>query len=188
MSTATLPTLTDKSKTLVSAIVGKLNNRKDWVLGEIVSVYQADPAITPQHLLVDVKGKMNVGAIFAAWYAHKSGIASASLNISLIADNYASIRVASSPEEMAKELARVADEARNAKRAANQADNASGKHFTNGLNTIKDALDSISKTIMTPSVDNTALLMQLQSRLGALVASYNEVSKATAGEPLAKVG
>ena len=164
MSTTTLVTLSDASKALVSSLTDKLNNRKDWLLSEIVSVYKADAAITPQHLLVGIKGKANIGAVFAAWYAHKSGISTSALNITLIGENYSSIVVKSDAAAMTAELARVAEEAKTAKRAANQADNEAGKAFKTALDSIKKGFDLAAEKIVIRDLESQ--LLALKAKVG----------------------
>lgn len=165
---STLATLSAASQSKVAELTSKLNNRKDWVISEIVSVYKSDAAITPQHLLVGVTGKFAIGAVFAGWYVFKSGVNPSDLNITFIANNYPAISVKDSPSAMLAEIDSVYKAVQSADKAAADADNQSGVAFKSALNDLSKAFDKVSAKIVSQDTDAVAAVMLLQVRMASL--------------------
>jgi hypothetical protein len=167
-----LAKLTDSTQARINALCDRFNDKKGWHISEIVAEYAADPAVTPEHLLVGLKGKQNVGTAYAAWYVHKSGVDAKSMNITFIANNYASIQVKNSPEAMRAELARVSSLAIDEKKSLAMADALSGTAIVAQLEALSEQFDKTAKTIMRPTPASDALVMSLKVKFEKLLAQY----------------
>lgn len=167
-----LAKLTDSTQARINALCDRFNDKKGWHISEIVAEYVADPAVTPEHLLVGLKGKQNVGTAYAAWYVHKSGVDAKAMNITFIANNYSSIQVQTTPEAMSAELARVSAVAIDLKKSLDMADALAGTAIVNSLTSLSDEFDKAAKTIVVPSDAATALVMTLRVKMANLEAAY----------------
>jgi hypothetical protein len=167
-----LAKLTDSTQARITALCDRFNDKKGWHISEIVTEYVADPAVTPEHLLVGLKGKQNVGTAYAAWYVHKSGVDAKAMNITFIANNYASIQVQDTPEKMNAELARVSALAIDEKKSLAMADALAGTAIVAQLEALSDQFDKVAKTIIVPSDASDALVMTLKVKFEKLVAQY----------------
>jgi hypothetical protein len=167
-----LAKLTDSTQARITALCDRFNDKKGWHISEIVTEYAADPAVTPEHLLVGLKGKQNVGTAYAAWYVHKSGVDAKAMNITFIANNYSAIQVQSTPEAMSAELARVSAVAIDLKKSLDMADALAGTAIVSAYSSISDEFDKAAKTIVVPSDAATALVMTLRVKMANLEALY----------------
>lgn len=167
-----LAKLTDSTQARIDALCARFNDKKSWLISEIVAEYVADPAVTPEHLLVGLKGKQNVGTAYAAWYVHKSGVDAKAMNITFIANNYSSIQVQSTPQAMNDELARVSALAIDIKRSLANADALAGTALVEAYTSISEELDKAAKTLVVPSDAATALIMTLRVKMANLEAAY----------------
>jgi len=173
MSTNALAVLTAGTQARLDALCSRFNDKKAWHISEIVAEYVADLAVTPEHLLVGLKGKQNVGTAYAAWYVHKSGVDAKSMNITFIANNYASIQVKTTPEAMRAELARVSSLAMDEAKSLAMADAMAGTAIVAQLEALSDQFDKVAKTIIVPTAASHALVMTLKVKFEKLVAQYN---------------
>jgi len=167
-----LAQLTPATQARIDAKVAQFNDKKGWHISEIVSEYAADPAVTPEHWLVGLKGKQNVGTAYAAWYVHKSGVDAKAMNITFIANNYSSIQVQTTPEKMNAELARVSAVAIDLKKSLAMADALAGTAIVNAYSSLNDEFDKVAKTIIVPSDAATALVMTMRVKMANLEAQY----------------
>jgi len=168
----TLAKLSDSTQSRINALVAKFGDKKGWHISEIVAEYRADSAVTPEHLLLGLKGKQNVGTAYGAWYAHKSGIDSKVLNITFIANHYGTIQVKDTPEAMKAELARVASLAMDEKRSEAMADALAGKAIINELESVSDQFDKMAKTITVVTPASDALVMALKAKYEKFLVDY----------------
>lgn len=167
-----LAKLTDSTQARINALCDRFNDKKGWHISEIVAEYAADPAVTPEHLLVGLKGKQNIGTAYAAWYVHKSGVDAKAMNITFIANNYASIQVQKTPEAMRAELARVSSLAIDEKKSLAMADALAGTAIVAQLEALSDQFDKVAKTIIVPTTASDALVMTLKVKFEKLLAQY----------------
>ena len=167
-----LTKLTDITQARINALCDRFNDKKGWHISEIVAEYVADSSVTPEHLLVGLKGKQNIGTAYAAWYVHKSGVDAKAMNITFIANNYSSIQVQDTPEEMNAELARASGLALDLKKSLAMADALAGTAIVASLTALSDEFDRVAKTIIVPSPASTALVMTLKVKMSKLEASY----------------
>ena len=168
----TLAQLSDSTQSRINRLIAKFEDKKGWHISEIVAEYQADSAVTPEHLLQGLKGKQNVGTAYAAWYVHKSGVDAKVMNITFIANNYGTIQVKATPEAMKAELARVNSLAMDEKKSQAMADAAAGTAIINELEALSDQFDKIAKTIVVPTLASDALVMTLKSKFEKLLNDY----------------
>jgi chaperonin cofactor prefoldin len=187
MSTTTLVPLSDISNKAVSVLVDKFNNKKSWLISEIVSLYKSDSAITPEHLLAGIKGTNNIGLAYGAWYVIKSGITPDLLAVSFIGKNYASIQVKTTPEAMLAEIAKVKDEADTAQKAVDVSNALAGTALINALSTLSAEFDKVAKTLPIHSVAAEAQIMLLQVKLDALRAKIVPPAPSAPSVPAAGV-
>ena len=167
-----LTKLTQGTQDRIDALCARFNDKKGWHISEIVAEYAADPQVTPEHLLVGLKGKQNVGTAYAAWYVHKSGVDAKAMNITFIANNYSSIQVQDTPEKMTAELTRASGLAIDLKKSLAMADAMAGTAIVNSLTALSDEFDKVAKTIIVPSNASTALVMTLRVKMANLEALY----------------
>ena len=167
-----LAKLTASTQARINALCDRFNDKKGWHISEIVAEYVADPAVTPEHLLVGLKGKQNIGTAYAAWYVHKSGVDAKAMNITFIANNYSAIQVQTTPEAMSAELSRVSAVAIDLKKSLDMADALAGTAIKNSLTALSDEFDKVAKTIIVPSDTATALVMTLRVKMANLEAAY----------------
>ena len=168
----TLAKLSDSTQSRIDRLVEKFSDKKGWHISEIVAEYRADSAVTPEHLLVGLKGKQNIGTAYAAWYAHKSGIDSKVLNITFIANNYGSIQVKDTPEAMKAELARVSSLAMDEKKSQAMADALAGTAIVTELDSLSDQFDKVAKTITVVTPASDALVMALKAKYEKFLVDY----------------
>lgn len=174
MSTATLA---PASQALVNKVVDDFNNKKEWLISQLVDVYKKDAAITPEHFLLGLKGKQNIGTAYAAWYVHKSGISADKLNITFIANNYDSIKVQTSVTLMEAELKRVSNERDAVDNAIADKELTEGKTFGEAVAAADKALAKAMGTLAVATKPNTAAVMALQAKMVAFVELYQKVSE-----------
>ena len=167
-----LTKLTQATQDRINALCDRFNDKKGWHISEIVAEYAADPQVTPEHLLVGLKGKQNVGTAYAAWYVHKSGVDAKAMNITFIANNYSSIQVQDTPEKMNAELSRVSALAIDEKKSLAMADALAGTAIVAQLEALSDQFDKVAKTIMVPSQASDALVMTLKVKFEKLLSQY----------------
>lgn len=167
-----LTKLTQATQDRINALCDRFNDKKGWHISEIVAEYAADPVVTPEHLLVGLKGKQNVGTAYAAWYVHKSGVDAKAMNITFIANNYSSIQVQTTPEKMNAELSRVSALAIDEKKSLAMADALAGTAIVAQLEALSDQFDKVAKTIMVPSQASDALVMTLKVKFEKLLSQY----------------
>lgn len=167
-----LTKLTQATQDRINALCDRFNDKKGWLISEIVAEYVADTLVTPEHLLVGLKGKQNIGTAYAAWYVHKSGVDAKAMNITFIANNYSSIQVQSTPEAMSAELARVSGLAIDLKKSLAMADALAGTAIVASLTALSDEFDKVAKTIIVPSNAANALVMTLRVKMANLEALY----------------
>lgn len=167
-----LTKLTQGTQDRIDALCARFNDKKGWHISEIVAEYVADTLVTPEHLLVGLKGKQNVGTAYAAWYVHKSGVDAKSMNITFIANNYSSIQVQDTPEKMSAELTRVSGLAIDLKKSLAMADALAGTAAVNAYQALSDEFDKVAKTIIVPSNAANALVMTLRVKMANLEALY----------------
>ena len=167
-----LTKLTQATQDRINALCDRFNDKKGWHISEIVAEYAADPQVTPEHLLVGLKGKQNVGTAYAAWYVHKSGVDAKAMNITFIANNYSSIQVQTTPEKMNAELSRVSALAIDEKKSLAMADALAGTAIVAQLEALSDQFDKVAKTIMVPSQASDALVMTLKVKFEKLLSQY----------------
>jgi len=172
MSTNALAVLAAGTQARLDALCSRFNDKKGWHISEIVAEYAADPAVTPEHLLVGLKGKQNVGTAYAAWYVHKSGVDAKSMNITFIANNYASIQVQKTPEAMRAELARVSSLAIDESKSLAMADAMAGTAIVAQLEALSNQFDKVAKTIIVPTPASDALVMSLKVKFEKLLSQY----------------
>ena len=167
-----LATLNDGTQARLNALCERFNNKKGWHISEIVAEYVADSSVTPEHLLVGLKGKQNVGTAYAAWYVHKSGVDAKSMNITFIANNYSSIQVKQTPEEMRAELARVSSLAIDEAKSLAMADALAGTAIVSQLEALSNQFDKVAKTVIVPTPASDALVMALKVKFENLLTQY----------------
>ena len=172
MSTNALAVLAAGTQARLDALCSRFNDKKGWHISEIVTEYAADSAVTPEHLLVGLKGKQNIGTAYAAWYVHKSGVDAKSMNITFIANNYASIKVQNTAEAMRAELARVASLANDHQKSLAMADALAGTAIVAQLEALSDQFDKVAKTIIVPTAASDALVMTLKVKFEKLLSDY----------------
>lgn len=177
-----LTKLTDSTQARINALCDRFNDKKGWHISEIVAEYAADPAVTPEHLLVGLKGKQNIGTAYAAWYVHNSGVDAKAMNITFIANNYSAIQVQSTPEAMSAELARVSAVAIDLKKSLAMADALAGTAIVEQLTSLSDQFDKVAKTIIVPSNASSALIMTLRVKMANLESLYKASFPAVAQE------
>lgn len=182
MSLKTLSTAASDAVKAIQTGQGTNSAIKETLIGEIVSLYQTHPDVTPEHLILGDYSKGFIGRAYAGWYVHKSGVEAADMNVTFIAANHASIVVKDNAPAMMTELARVATEARNTKRALADADALSGEALKASLKEAGEFLDKVSKKVLVPSDINTALIMSLSAKIATLRANYTAVVNATQQE------
>jgi len=168
----TLAQLSDSTQSRINALVAKFGDKKGWHISEIVAEYRADSAVTPEHLLLGLKGKQNIGTAYAAWYSHKSGIDSKVLNITFIANNYGIIQVKNTPEDMKAELARVNSLVVDEKRTQAYADAMAGTAIVNVLEDTSDDFDKLGKTVIVVTPASDALVMAMKVKMDEFLAKY----------------
>ena len=167
-----LTKLTQGTQDRIDALCARFNDKKGWHISEIVAEYVLDPSVTPEHLLVGLKGKQNIGTAYAAWYVHKSKVDAKAMNITFIANNYASIQVQKTPEAMRAELARVSSLATDEAKSLAMADALAGTAIVAQLEALSDQFDKVAKTIMVPSAASDALVMSLKVKMEKLLSQY----------------
>ena len=167
-----LTKLTQGTQDRIDALCARFNDKKGWLISEIVAEYVADSLVTPEHLLVGLKGKQNVGTAYAAWYVHKSKVDTKAMNITFIANNYSSIQVQDTPDAMRAELARVSDIAIKTKKDIAMADALAGTAIVDAYQALSDEFDNVTRTIIVPSPASTALVMTLRVKMAKLEALY----------------
>lgn len=167
-----LAQLTPSTQARLDALCVRFNGKKAWLISEIVTEYAADAAVTPEHLLVGLKGNQNIGTAYAAWYVHKSGVDANAMNITFIANNYSSIQVQDTPDKMNAELARVSALAIDLKKSLAMADALAGTAIVGQLEALSDQFDKVAKTIIVPSSASHALVMTLSVKMAKLEALY----------------
>jgi hypothetical protein len=181
MSTNALAVLAAGTQDRINALCNRFNDKKGWHISEIIAEYVADPAVTPEHLLVGLKGKQNIGTAYAAWYVHKAseGLTPEevkalikSMNITFIGNNYPSIQVQSTPAALGAELARVSALAIDEAKSLAMADALAGTAIVNAYSAISAEFDKAAKTISVPSPAATALVMTLRVKMANLEAQY----------------
>ena len=177
-----LSPLSASTQARLTALCDRLNNKKQTFISEIVSVYASDASITPEHILVGLKGNTNLGLAYGAWYVHKSGISADLMNTTFIANNYDLIVVQDSPEKMAGELARVSAMVQAVKKATADAEAQQGLALTKALTSLDEELGSVAKTLLIPSEASDALVMTIKVKTEKLIADYNAVIKANQQE------
>jgi len=165
-----LSVLSDISSKAVTALVEKFNNKKAWLISEIVSLYKTDPLITPEHLLVGMKGISNIGLTYGAWYVNKSGVTADSLNITFIGNHYASIKVMNTPEAMFAEIAAVKSVVDTARKAVDASDASAGIALSNALIELHKEFDKVAKVVPVYSDSAAAMIVLLRGKLEALTA------------------
>jgi hypothetical protein len=168
----TLAQLSQATQSRINTLTERFNDKKGWHISEIVSLYADDVAVSPEHLLVGLKGKQNVGTAYAAWYVHKSGVDAKAMNITFIANNYSSIQVKSSPEAMRAELARVSSLAMDESKSLAMADAQAGTAIIAQLEALSNQFDKVAKTIVVPTPASDALVMGLKVKFEKLIADY----------------
>ena len=173
----TLATLSATAQSAVDALCSKIENKKDWTISTIAAVYASDSAITPQHILAGVKKKSSIGEVYAGWYAHKSGVSSANLNIRFIAENYASILVKDNATDMQAELKRVAGVVRDAQALADRVAAEKGEATLKALSELDKEFDRLANVIIVPSASADAQVMALQDKFNNLVTRYKSVAE-----------
>ena len=167
-----LTKLTQATQDRINALCDRFNDKKGWHISEIVAEYAADALVTPEHLLVGLKGKQNVGTAYAAWYVHKSGVDAKAMNITFIANNYSAIQVQTTPEAMSAELSRVSALAIDLKKSLVMAEALAGTAAVNAYQSLSDEFDKVAKTIIVPSNAADALVMTLRVKMANLEALY----------------
>jgi hypothetical protein len=168
----TLAQLSQATQSRINTLTERFNDKKGWHISEIVSLYADDVAVSPEHLLVGLKGKQNVGTAYAAWYVHKSGVDAKAMNITFIANNYSSIQVKPSPEAMRAELARVSSLAMDESKSLAMADAQAGTAIIAQLEALSNQFDKVAKTIVVPTPASDALVMGLKVKFEKLIADY----------------
>jgi hypothetical protein len=179
----TLAQLSQATQSRINTLTERFNDKKGWHISEIVSLYADDVAVSPEHLLVGLKGKQNVGTAYAAWYVHKSGVDAKAMNITFIANNYSSIQVKSSPEAMRAELARVSSLAMDESKSLAMADAQAGTAIIAQLEALSNQFDKVAKTIVVPTPASDALVMGLKVKFEKLIADY-QATKVQEKEPI----
>jgi hypothetical protein len=176
-----LAKLTDSTQARINALCDRFNDKKGWHISEIVTEYVADPAVTPEHLLIGLKGNQNIGTAYAAWYVHKAskGLTPEqvkdlikAMNITFIANNYSAIQVQDTPDKLKAELSRVSAIAIDLKKSLAMADAMAGTAIVSAFSSISDEFDNAAKTIIVPSDAATALVMTLRVKMANLEALY----------------
>jgi hypothetical protein len=167
-----LTKLTQATQDRINALCARFNDKKGWHISEIVAEYAADALVTPEHLLVGLKGKQNIGTAYAGWYVHKSGVDAKAMNITFIANNYSAIQVQTTPEAMSAELSRVSALAIDEKKSLAMADALAGTAIVAQLEALSDQFDKVAKTIMVPSQASDALVMTLKVKFEKLLSQY----------------
>ena len=165
----TLSTLSPASQTAVSTISDKLNNRNVWVLSEIVAIYKSDATITPEHIMVRVKGIINTGAVYGAWFNHKTGIDLGLLNLAWIGKNY---HLLTADETLASQMNDIKHAQKSAVEVQRDADIVNGiatvKAFTGVVNAFKVA----SESPVSGAVAIGSLIAEMELSLNSLKAKY----------------
>ena len=179
----TLAQLSQATQSRINTLTERFNDKKGWHISEIVSLYADDVAVSPEHLLVGLKGKQNVGTAYAAWYVHKSGVDAKAMNITFIANNYSSIQVKPSPEAMRAELARVSSLAMDESKSLAMADAQAGTAIIAQLEALSNQFDKVAKTIVVPTPASDALVMGLKVKFEKLIADY-QATKVQEKEPI----
>jgi hypothetical protein len=167
-----LAQLTPTTQARIDAKVAKFNDKKGWHISEIVEEYAADPAVTPEHWLVGLKGNQNIGTAYAAWYVHKSGVDAKAMNITFIANNYGAIKVQSTPAAMTDELSRVSNLAIKVRKELAMADALAGTAIVTQLTALSDQFDVVAKTLTVPTAASDALVMTLKVKFEKMLAQY----------------
>ncbi len=167
-----LTKLTQATQDRIDALCDRFNNKKAWLISEIVREYVADALVTPEHLLVGLKGKQNVGTAYAAWYVHKSGVDATVMNITFIANNYSSIQVQNTPDKMRAELKRVSDIVIKKKDDDAMVLALAGTAIVDAYQALSDEFDKVAGTIIVPTNASTALVMTLRVKMAKLETLY----------------
>jgi hypothetical protein len=177
----TLAQLSQATQSRINTLTERFNDKKGWHISEIVSLYADDVAVSPEHLLVGLKGTQNVGTAYAAWYVHKAskGLTpeqvkelTKAMNITFIANNYSSIKVQNTPEDMRAELARVSSLAIDESKSVAMADALAGKAIVDQLDALNKQFDKAAKTVMVPTPASDALVMALKVKYEQLMSQY----------------
>ena len=177
-----LTKLTQATQDRINALCDRFNDKKGWLISEIVAEYVADSLVTPEHLLVGLKGPQNVGFAYAAWYVHKSKVDAKAMNITFIANNYSSIQVQDTPEKMNIELARVSGIAIKTKNDKATSDALAGTAAVNAYQALSDEFDNVAQTIIVASPASDALVMTLRVKMAKLEALYQAALRVKAEE------
>jgi len=165
----TLSTLSPASQTAVSTISNKLNNRKDWVLSEIIAVYKSDATITPEHLMVRVKGTFNTGAVYGAWFNHKTGIDLGLLNLAWIGKNY---HLLTADETLASQIKDIKDAQKSAVNAQRDADIMNGTATIEAFTGVVNAFKVASESPVSGASAIAGLITEMELSLNALKSKY----------------
>jgi hypothetical protein len=166
---STLTTLTPASANLVGEIVGKLNNRKAWVINDIIAVYKADSNITPEHLMVGVKGTLNTGAVYSAWYHHKTGIDLGMLNLAWVGKRY---HLLTADSTLGAQITALKEGEAAAVRADNDAKINNGTATVEAFDSVVSAFASAAKAPVSGNPAVGAKIAEMELALASLKAKY----------------
>lgn len=172
-----LSSLNPNTQKRVDALVARFNDKKSWLISEIVAEYKLDSALTPEHLLKGLKGAQNVGTAYGAWYVHKSGVEASAISTIFVANNYNKIVVKDNPADMLGELARVSALVTADKRAEADRNASTGVALAEGLTSISESIAKVSKLPLVPSQASDGLIMALEVAIASLRANYTKVAE-----------
>ena len=165
----TLTTLAPKIAKAIEVLQGKLNDKKGWTIDTIKAVYALDPAVTPEHLVVGLRGKQNIGYVYAAWAVHKKLADVGMLNINWIAANYSKLVFDST---LGAQISALKDGQKSEKESARQAAIKDGTHTIKGLEALESAFTLAAGLPISSSTAVGEKLSALRLQLEALESKY----------------
>lgn len=166
---STITTLSTEAAASVADLRDKLNNGKVWKIDTIKAVYASHPAVTPEHLVIGVKGTQNIGFIYGAWAVHKGITDAGMLDINWLAANYASLVFDGTFNQQVKDIKEGQKAATSV--ARDQAIN-DGSYTVEGLATLETAFTKAAKLPMSSNKAVGEKLSALRLQLEALENKY----------------
>ena len=138
-------------------------------MSEIIAVYKSDATITPEHLMVRVKGTFNTGAVYGAWFNHKTGIDLGLLNLAWIGKNY---HLLTADETLASQIKDIKDAQKSAVNAQRDADIMNGTATIEAFTGVVNAFKVASESPVSGASAIAGLITEMELSLNALKSKY----------------
>lgn len=167
---STLTTLAPETATAVKDVWSKLNDKKGWTIDTITAVYALDPAVTPEHLVVGLNGKQNIGYVYAAWAVHNKLADAGMLNINWLAANHSKLVFDST---LGAQITALKEGQKAEALSARDAAITNGTYTVEGLDPVDMALDAAAKLPMTSNPAVGVKLASMRLKLDALQAKFD---------------